>query len=110
MDDVSPAEGFGNLVPFDLGVRKTVGIDDGFEDRELEVPQRELGLGAVGVGVPDRHQTGVHAVFPKRPQGIVDGNAQAVSRIVCVVTYKEYLHLKSLMDCKDTFFPGKGQS
>ena len=108
VDDVSPAEGFGNLIPFDLGVRKTVGINDGFEDRELEVPQREIGLGAVGVGVADRHQAGVHAVLPKLADRIVDGNAQTVSGIVCIVTYKQYLHLKSLMERKDTLFSWKG--
>ena len=52
------------------------------------MPQREIGLGAMGIGIADGHQAGIDTVLPKFADGIVDRNAQAVSEIICVVTDK----------------------
>ena len=88
MYDVRPLQRLGDLLPVNLGISEAVGIDDRLENRELEMPQGEIWLGAVGIRVAYRHQTGVHAVFPQFPDRIVNGNAQTVSGIICIVANK----------------------
>ena len=92
MHNIRPFQRLPDDVPLDLGVGKPVGIDNRLKHRELEMSQRKLRLRTGGIRIAHRHQTGIHPVLPQLPDGIVDGNAQAVSGIICIVADKQYFH------------------
>ena len=92
MHDISPSDCFRYDFPVDFGEGEAVGVDDGFEDGDLEVFQRVIRLLPLGIRITAGHESHVYArTFQTTEQG-ADGGADAIATQVGVVANYQDFH------------------